>query len=309
MKERNTEKERQEEAHNSPRDNLPSPFWGELFGILMKIGLIGDIVGRSARVLLAHLLPQIKTQYQLDFIIANAENASHGFGLSLEHANLLHSFGIDVLTGGNHSFDKKEITAYLKEGGKILRPHNYSKELEGSGIYTGEVCGEKIAVLNLMGHFGMPHCDNVFVCARDSVKLLRERGYRNIIIDMHAEATSEKRAIFEMLKGKVGAVFGTHTHIGTDDLLIDKGSFYVSDVGMCGGFDSVIGMESEAPIERGLTGLARAKFEVSKSQKVILQMIVLEMSEGAVSEAKKIKYIQTIGWLPPLEAVNLGGIE
>lgn len=276
----------------------------------MKIGLIGDIIGRSARTLLAHLLPQIRTQYQLDFIVANAENTSHGFGLSLEHANSLRSFGIDVLTGGNHSFDKKEITAYLKEGSEILRPHNYSKELEGSGIYTTEVCGEKIAVLNLMGHFGMPHCDNVFVCARDSVEWLRERGYKNIIVDMHAEATSEKRAIFEMLKGKIGALFGTHTHIGTDDLMIDNGSFYVSDVGMCGGFDSVIGMESEAPIERGLTGLARAKFEVSKTQRVIMQMIVLEMSEGVVSEAKKIKYIQTIGWLPPLEAVKLqGGVE
>lgn len=276
----------------------------------MKIGLIGDIIGRSARTLLAHLLPQIRTQYQLDFIVANAENASHGFGLSLEHANLLRSFGIDVLTGGNHSFDKKEITAYLKEGSEILRPHNYSKELEGSGIYTTEVCGEKVAVLNLMGHFGMPHCDNVFVCARDSVEWLRERGYKNIIVDMHAEATSEKRAIFEMLKGKIGALFGTHTHIGTDDLMIDNGSFYVSDVGMCGGFDSVIGMESEAPIERGLTGLARAKFEVSKTQRVIMQMIVLEMSEGVVSEAKKIKYIQTIGWLSPLEAVKLqGGVE
>lgn len=273
----------------------------------MTIGLIGDIVGRSARTLLAHLLPQIKTQYQLDFIVANAENASHGFGLSLEHANLLKSFGIDVLTGGNHSFDKKEIIAYLKEGGEILRPHNYSKELEGSGIYTTEVCGEKVAVLNLMGHFGMPHCDNVFVCARESVEDLRERGYKNIIVDMHAEATSEKRAIFEMLKGKVGAVFGTHTHIGTDDLMIDNGSFYVSDVGMCGGFDSVIGMESDAPIERGLTGLARAKFEVSKTQRVIVQMIVLQMSEGVVSEAKKIRYIQTIGWLPSLEAVKLSG--
>lgn len=311
MKERNTERERQEEAHNSPRDNFFSPFGESFLEWFMKIGLIGDIVGRPARTLLAHLLPQIKSQYQLDFIVANAENASHGFGLSLEHANLLKSFGIDVLTGGNHSFDKKEITAYLKEeGSEVLRPHNYSKELEGSGIYTGEVCGEKVAVLNLMGHFGMPHCDNVFVCARESVEALREGGYRNIIVDMHAEATSEKRTIFEMLKGKVGAVFGTHTHIGTDDLLIECGSFYVSDVGMCGGFDSVIGMESEAPIQRGLTGLARAKFEVSKSQRVIVQMIVLDMSEGVVSSAKKIKYIQTLGWLPPLEAVELkGGIE
>ena len=271
----------------------------------MKIGLIGDIVGKSARLLIAQLLPQVKSQYQLDFVVANGENASHGFGLSIEHCNLLHSYGIDVITGGNHSFDKPEIKAYLKEKSQVLRPHNCSQELEGSGIYTTQVCGESVAVLNLMGHFGMPHCDNVFICARDSVEALQECGIKNIIIDFHAEATSEKRAVFEMLKGKIGALFGTHTHIGTDDLMIDCESFYVSDVGMCGGFDSVIGMEAQAPIERGLTGTNRARFSVSESQKVIFQMIVLEMSEGRVQWAKKLRYVQTVGWLQSLEATKL----
>lgn len=281
---------------------------------MIKIGIIGDIVGRNARNLILHLLPQIKQEHQIDFVVANAENASHGFGLSITHAKELLGCGIDVLTGGNHSFDKKEISVLLRpsspqfilqEQNQILRPHNCSKELDGNGVFVGSVLGERIAVLNLMGHFGMPHCDNVFVCARDEVQRLRNEGIRHIVIDMHAEATSEKRTLFEMLKGEVSVICGTHTHIGTDDLMIDCGSAYVSDVGMCGGFDSVIGMESKSPIQRGLSGMGHFRLEVSKSEKTIVQMVICTLEDGVTIEAYKIRYLHTIGWLPHLEAIKL----
>lgn len=278
---------------------------------MLKVGIIGDIVGKNARNLVVQLLPQIKQEHHLDFVVANAENASHGFGLSVTHAQELLQSGANVLTGGNHSFDKKEILTLLQspstlqEQNQVLRPHNCSKELAGNGVFVGEVCGEKIAVLNLMGHFGMPHCDNVFVCARDEVKRLKQLGVQNIIVDMHAEATSEKRTLFEMLKEDVSVVCGTHTHIGTDDLMIDHGSAYVSDIGMCGGFDSVIGMESEAPIKRGLSGMGNIRLEVSKSERTILQMIICLLNKGRVQRAYKIRYIHTIGWLSPLEAIQI----
>lgn len=273
----------------------------------MKVGMIGDVVGKHARNLLLEILPKVRRDYQLDFVIANGENISHGFGMSLDHAQTLLQSGVDVITGGNHSFDKKEILSLFQSPlqNQILRPHNYSSELPGSGLFIGEVCGEKIAVLNLMGHFGMPHCNNVFLCARETLADLKKEGICHIFIDMHAEATSEKRTLFEMLKGKVSAICGTHTHIGTDDLMIEEGSLYVSDIGMCGGFDSVIGMESEAPIKRGLTGISSARLEVSQSKRTIFQMILLEVIKSKAVRAQKIRYIHTIGWLPKLEAIEI----
>lgn len=273
--------------------------------LMIKIGIIGDIVGKNARTLVLKLLPQIRQEHKLDFVVANGENVSHGFGLSIAHAQELLGGEVDVITGGNHSFDKKEIITLLGEQSQVLRPHNCSKELPGSGVFVGSVNGEKLAVINLMGHFGMPHCDNVFICARDEVEKLHHMDVKNIVIDMHAEATSEKRTLFEMLKGRVGGIFGTHTHIGTDDLMIEKGSAYVSDIGMCGALDSVIGMASETPIQRGLSGMGHARFEVSTSQRTLLQMVICTLENGVVLEAYKIRYLQTIGWLPSLGAINI----
>lgn len=272
----------------------------------MKIGVIGDIVGKSARNLVLELLPRIRKEHQLDFVIANGENISHGFGMSIPHIEMLLQGGVDVITGGNHSFDKKEIFAFFQsEQHRVLRPQNYSSELPGKGLFVGEICGEKVAVLNLMGHFGMPHCNNVFLCAKNEIQALQEEGIENIFIDIHAEATSEKRTLFEMLKGKVSMMCGTHTHIGTDDLMIQDGSLYVSDIGMCGGFDSVIGMDSKSPINRALTGISCARFEVSKSERTIFQMIECNLFQGRVMSASKIRYIQTLGWLPELQAIRI----
>jgi len=253
----------------------------------MRIAFIGDIIGRPGRSIIKEHLQNLKEEHQIDFVIANYENASHGFGLTAKNAAELFNAGIDVMTGGNHTWDRKEIHALFKKY-ELLRPHNYPQEVSGTGCKVYEVGDEKIAVLNLMGHFGMPLVDNAFRCAKESVAKLHEEGINNIFIDMHAEATAEKRALLMMLKSDVSAIVGTHTHVGTDDLQIDGGTGYLSDIGLTGCRDNVIGMSSDVPIRRFLTGLPE-RFNVPDKCKSILQMVVFDISEGKCANAFKIK--------------------
>lgn len=266
----------------------------------MRIAFIGDIVGRPGREMIAKYLPKIKEEYGIDFVIANYENASHGFGLTSKNASELFSYGIDVMSGGNHTWDKKDILPLL-ESLEILRPHNYPKELPGEGCKIYEVAGEKLAVLNLMGHYSMPYTDNAFRCAQATVEDLRAEGITNIFIDFHAEATSEKRAMLMLLEGRVSGIIGTHTHVSTDDFQISKGTAYLSDIGLSGCRDNVIGMDKKVPLQQFLTGM-RGHFDIPKSCKKILQIAVMDISEGKCSEAFKLKYfddarvIKTDAW-------------
>ncbi len=253
----------------------------------MRVGFIGDIVGRPGRKMIRRFLPSLRKEEEIDFVVANYENASHGFGLTQKSANELFGAGIDTMTGGNHTWDKKEIGGLL-ESMPLLRPANYPEGVPGSGVAIYEVCGERLAVVNIMGHFAMPMVDNPFIAAERIVGELEAEGVGNILIDMHAEATSEKRALLMMLRERVSAIMGTHTHVGTDDLVIDRGCAYVTDVGLTGCRDNVIGMDARVPIERFLTGLP-GRFEVPNSCKGVLQMIVMEFEEGRASEAYKIK--------------------
>ncbi|WP_456403879.1 TIGR00282 family metallophosphoesterase [Hydrogenimonas sp.] len=253
----------------------------------MRIGFIGDIVGRPGRGMVRRFLPQLREGERLDFVVANYENASHGFGLTEKSAHELFRAGIDVMTGGNHTWDKKEIKGLL-ESLPLLRPANYPDGVPGRGVRIFETGGERLGVVNLMGHFAMPMVDNPFIAANRIVDVLEAEGVRNILIDMHAEATSEKRALLMMLRERVSAIFGTHTHVGTDDLVIDKGCAYVTDVGLTGCRDNVIGMDAKVPIERFLTGLP-GRFEVPDRCKGILQMVVVEISEGRAAEAYKVR--------------------
>lgn len=254
----------------------------------LRIGFIGDIVGRPGRKVIRHHLKAIKERYGVDFVIANGENASHGFGMNLKNAKELQSYGIDVLTGGNHTWDKKEILPLLEEKQNVLRPDNYPSEVVGTGMGIYEVGSQHIAVINLMGHYGMPMVENVFRHAQKRVAELKEQGVKNIFIDFHAETTSEKRALLMLLKNQVSAICGTHTHVGTDDLMIDEGTAYVSDVGLSGCCDNVIGMDSKVPLERFLTGLP-GRFEVPDKCRALLQMIVVELEEGKATKAFKLK--------------------
>lgn len=254
----------------------------------MKLAFIGDIVGRPGREMIAKHLPRLKEAYNLDLVIANYENASHGFGLTKKNADELLGYGIDVMTGGNHSWDKKEIFQ-LFDTYPLVRPINYPKSSPGKGLLEVEVLGERVAIVNVMGHYTMPMVQNPFIAIDEVVNELKESGLKHIVVDVHAEATSEKLAILHILKERVSAIFGTHTHVGTDDLIIADGCCYVTDVGLTGCRDGVIGMDKKIPIQRFMTGIG-GHFDIPKQCQAILQLIVFELDdEGRGVKAEKLK--------------------
>jgi len=254
----------------------------------MKIAFIGDIVGRPGRDMLKEHLQKIREEEALDFVIVNYENASHGFGLSMKNCNELFALGIDVMSGGNHSWDKKDIIP-LFETHELLRPHNYPDEVSGTGCKVYDVAGEKLAVLNLMGHYGMPYADNAFRCALQTLEELESQGVKNIFIDFHAEATSEKRGLMMLLQGRVSGIIGTHTHVSTDDFQIAHGTAYLSDIGLSGCRDNVIGMDEKVPLKQFLTGM-KGHFDIPKKCKKILQVAIMNLEEGRCTSAYKMKY-------------------
>ena len=215
----------------------------------MLILVVGDIIGRPGRQAMNKLLPDLQQQYGLDMVIANAENAAGGIGLTSTTAKELFDAGVDVLTSGNHIWAQKEIIPYLDGEMPILRPLNYPPGVPGRGyIIKGQVM-----VVNLMGRTFMGDLDCPF---RGMDKLLAElkRKPPIIIVDFHAEATSEKMAMGRYLDGRVSAVLGTHTHVGTiDTQVLPQGTAYVTDIGMTGPIDSIIGDDTEAVIRRFLT--------------------------------------------------------
>ncbi|CAA6808538.1 MAG: Phosphoesterase family protein [uncultured Sulfurovum sp.] len=254
----------------------------------MKLGFIGDIVGKPGRDIIAKHLLKLREEYGLDLVIANYENASHGFGLTKKNCDELLSYGIDVMTGGNHSWDKKEVFS-LYEDYPLIRPINYPRKSPGEGLIKVKVLTHEVAILNVMGHYTMPMVDNPFVMMDEVVDKLLEEGIKHIIVDIHAEATSEKLAMMHILKQRVSALLGTHTHVGTDDLMIVDGCCYVSDVGLTGCRDGVIGMHKDIPINRFLTGIS-GHYDIAKKCQNILQVVVFELDDdGRSVNAEKIK--------------------
>ena len=255
----------------------------------MKIAFIGDIVGRPGRKIIKDKLQALKEEYSIDLVIANGENASHGFGLTVKNCDELLNSGIDVITGGNHSWDKKKEMLSLLETHPVLRPDNYPSIVPGSGVLKLEVNNKKFAVVNIMGLFSMPQVLNPFTHAVELVDKLNEEGYKHIFVDFHAEATAEKRIMMQLLQHKVSAICGTHTHIGTDDLEVTNGTFYVTDLGLTGCRDNVIGMDSKIPIKKALTGLG-GHFDVPKNCKTIMQIVLIDIDDnGDATNGIKIK--------------------
>jgi len=255
----------------------------------LKIAFIGDIVGRPGRKIIKENLDRLRELHKIDFVIANGENASHGFGLTIKNANELFNCGIDLITGGNHSWDKKKDMLVLLETKPVLRPDNYPEGVPGTGVKVVEVNGIKLAVINLMGLYTMPQVLNPFTHVLKIVEKLEVENVKHIFIDFHAEVTAEKRILMQMLKGRVSAICGTHTHVGTDDQEITDGTYYVTDIGMTGCRDNVIGMENNIPIQKALTGIG-GHFNVPNSCKSIMQIAIIDINEdGKSSDGFKIK--------------------
>ena len=253
----------------------------------MKIAFIGDIVGKPGRDMIKNHVKNLKKEFDVDFVIANGENVSHGFGLTIKNADeILHS-GIDFITGGNHIFDKSEIMQVMDKL-PIVRPLNYSDEVAGDGCRIIEIGNEKLVIINLMGYYCMPICDNPFTKVKKKIDELESEGVKNIFIDFHAETTAEKRTLLALLRGRVSAICGTHTHIGTDDLVIESNTFYVTDLGLTGCMNEVIGMKENASLIRSLEHTHKS-FDIPKQCPKIFQTVVMDIQEGKCLDAFKVK--------------------
>lgn len=246
----------------------------------MKILFIGDIIGRPGRRAVAALLPAIREEQQPDLVIANGENAAGGFGLTPKIADELFTLGIDVLTSGNHIWDQKEIDPYLRQNNRLLRPANFPVADLGRGtvILSPEKRPEiKVGILNLAGRVFVGPADCPFRCGRREVDQLRQQT-PIIVVDFHAETTSEKNALGLYLDGLVSLLVGTHTHVQTaDERILPKGTGMISDVGMVGGRFSVIGMKADRIIEKFLDGRPQ-RYEVDKSD-IVLNALLAEIDE------------------------------
>jgi metallophosphoesterase (TIGR00282 family) len=229
----------------------------------MRILFIGDIVGSPGRQIVAERLADIVAQQKIDLVLANGENAASGFGITPRLADELLALGIEVISGGNHSFDRKEILEYMPHQPRLLRPANYPEGAPGSGLFVGTAKnGVGFALLNIQGRTFLPPLEDPFRTADRALTSLPAE-VRVVIVDIHAEATSEKQAIGWYLDGRVTAVVGTHTHVATaDEQILPQGTAYITDVGMTGPHDGVIGMERTTIIRKFLDGLP-ARFEVA----------------------------------------------
>jgi metallophosphoesterase (TIGR00282 family) len=242
----------------------------------MKILFIGDIVGKPGRRAVKELLPSLVAGHNVDMVIANCENAASGFGVTREVVEELYDSHIDVLTSGNHVWDKKEVMEFIDDYESLIRPANYPAGVPGAGsVLMPTASGQYVGVLNLAGRIFMHPVECPFVTAKREIARLKSRT-NVIIVDMHAEATSEKRALGWYLDGEVSAVLGTHTHVQTaDNEVLPNGTAYISDAGMTGPFDSVIGIKKDTIIERFLTQIPN-RFDVAKND-IRLQGVIMDI--------------------------------
>ena len=244
----------------------------------MRILFLGDIFGHPGRRIVKELLPRLREELQVDLVLANAENAAAGFGITPALVEELLDLGIAVLTSGNHIWDKKEIYSYLRDqvNGRLLRPANYPGDSPGRGLFIGQTpAGIGYAVINLQGRVFMPALDCPFRTA-DALLASVPSDVKIRLVDFHAEATSEKQALAWYVDGRVTAVLGTHTHVPTaDETVLPQGTAYLTDLGMTGPYESIIGMDRQTVIQKFLDQLP-TRFEVAKGD-VRLSAALLEV--------------------------------
>ncbi len=258
----------------------------------MNILICGDVVGRSGRDVIEELLPNIIIENDIKFVVLNGENSANGFGITKKICEQFYELGVDVITSGNHIWDQNEILNYINNDKRLLRPCNYpvSTPGRGYGIYKLDD-GQYIGVINVMCRLFMESIDdpfNILIKIIEEIKI--KYGNTIIIVDIHGESTSEKMSLGHFLDGKVTAIFGTHTHIPTADLqILEKGTFYQTDLGMCGDYDSVIGMKKEACIQRFTKKFIKTKLEPASGEGTLCGTII-KINE----EFKVIKFQQII---------------
>jgi len=245
----------------------------------IRIAMIGDIVGKPGRKIIKKRLDDIRQENQIDVIIANGENSAGGLSITPEIADELFDSGIDIITTGNHVWNNRNIIEKLEKDPRLLRPANYPEDAPGSGMYTTNAASLKLTIINLQGRIEMQPID----CPFRKFDTLYEKINDEtdiIIVDFHAEATSEKRAFGWYLDGRASSVCGTHTHVQTaDNEILPGGTAYISDIGMTGSFNSVIGMNKEKSIENFITQ-TRIKFEVASGDNRVNGVIITFSSEG-----------------------------
>jgi hypothetical protein len=254
----------------------------------IEILFLGDVIGSPGRRVVTEYLNSLEKKPQL--VIANVENAAHGFGVTEKILVELESVGVEIFTGGNHTFDRKEIFDFIDRYPNLLRPANYPADTPGAGWCITEVAGLKIAVINLMGRAFMMPLESPFVVADRLVEEISHQA-KTIIVDMHAEATAEKNAMGVYLDGRVTAVVGSHTHIQTaDERLLPGGTAFITDAGACGPVNGVIGMDKEAVLKRFIQQLPM-KFEVAKGPAMLHGIkLVVDRETGAAREIARVQY-------------------
>lgn len=263
-----------------------------------KINIIffGDITGRQGRVAVKNYIASLECKP--DFVIANIENASHGFGLTKKNYEDLSESGIDCFTSGNHIWDKKDIYDYIDEVSNLVRPINYPEGTKGNGVQIFDVLNQKIAVINVLGRVFMPPIDSPWSVVVNKIDELAEQRINHIIIDFHGEATAEKICFAKYLANKynddknalIKGFLGTHTHVQTADENIYKGMAYITDVGFCGASDGVIGMEYETSLRRLSTSLPE-RYEISECSLAQINCVEFVIDNAKATQIKRINVL------------------
>ncbi|MGI9107953.1 MAG: TIGR00282 family metallophosphoesterase [Pyrinomonadaceae bacterium] len=254
----------------------------------MRVLMIGDVVAKPGRTAVLERIQDLREQHRIDLAVMNAENVAGGFSITPPLADQLFASGIDVMTSGNHIFDKRDVIPYIERNGRLLRPANYPPGTPGAGMWIGEAHGVRVAVLNLIGRVFMGTADDPFRVANELIESIPS-DVRVRLVDMHAEATSEKSAMGWFLDGRVSAVVGTHTHVQTaDERILPNGTAYLTDLGMTGSYAGVIGMSKEDVIARFTSVTQRRAEHALGNVRICAALIDIDDETGRAREISRL---------------------